>query len=84
MPGIDCPSPDGAFYVFPSIADAATATGHADDAGFCRWLLEDHGLALVPGRAFGLPGHLRLSFAYSDDDLQNGLSRLAAALAGGR
>lgn len=84
MPGVECPSPDGAFYVFPRIAGAIAATGHSDDAAFCRWLLEDAGLALVPGRAFGLSGHLRLSFAYSADDLEKGLSRLAAALAGGR
>ena len=80
VPGIDCPSPDGAFYVFPRITAAMAATGHATDADFCRWLLHDHGVALVPGRAFGLPGHLRLSFAYSDADLTRGLARLAAAL----
>lgn len=80
MPGIDCPMPDGAFYVFPRITGAIAATGHASDADFCRWLLHDHGVALVPGRAFGLPGHLRLSFAYSDGDLTRGLSRIAAAL----
>lgn len=84
MPGVDCPSPDGAFYAFPRVAGAIAATGHADDAAFCRWLLEEHGLALVPGRAFGLPGHLRLSFAYSSADLEKGLSRMAAALAGSR
>lgn len=80
MPGIECPVPDGAFYVFPRITGAMAATGHATDAGFCRWLLQDHGVALVPGRAFGLPGHLRLSFAYSDADLDKGLARLSAAL----
>ncbi|WP_374436419.1 pyridoxal phosphate-dependent aminotransferase [Tabrizicola sp.] len=80
IPGIDCPSPDGAFYVFPRITAAMEATGHATDADFCRWLLHDHGVALVPGRAFGLPGHLRLSFAYSQADLDKGLARIAAAL----
>lgn len=80
MPGIDCPMPDGAFYVFPRITGAMAATGHASDADFSRWLLHDHGVALVPGRAFGLPGHLRLSFAYSNGDLTRGLSRIAAAL----
>lgn len=80
IPGIDCPTPDGAFYVFPRITAAMAATGRATDADFCRWLLQDHGVALVPGRAFGLPGHLRLSFAYSDADLDKGLSRIAAAL----
>ena len=80
VPGFDCPSPDGAFYVFPRITGAMAATGHATDADFCRWLLLDHGVALVPGRAFGLPGHLRLSFAYSDADLAKGLSRIASAV----
>lgn len=80
MPGIDCPVPDGAFYAFPRITRAMAALGHADDAAFCRWLLDRHGVALVPGRAFGLPGHLRLSFAYSDADLSRGLTRMAAAL----
>lgn len=84
MPGIECPVPDGAFYVFPRITDAMAALGHADDAAFCRWLLEQHGVALVPGRAFGLPGHLRLSFAYSDADLTKGLARMAAAMQGAR
>lgn len=82
IPGIDCAAPDGAFYVFPRITDAIAARGHADDAAFCDWLLADHGVALVPGRAFGLAGHLRLSFAYSDDDLSAGLSRMATALQG--
>lgn len=80
VPGIDCPAPDGAFYVFPRITGAMAAMGQATDADFCRWLLQDHGVALVPGRAFGLSGHLRLSFAYSDADLDKGLSRIATAL----
>lgn len=80
VPGFGCPSPDGAFYVFPRITGAMAATGHATDADFCRWLLLDHGVALVPGRAFGLSGHLRLSFAYSDADLAKGLTRIASAV----
>lgn len=82
MPGLECPLPEGAFYVFPRITGAMAQLGHADDATFCRWLLEDHGVALVPGRAFGVPGHLRLSFAYSDAELTKGLSRMANALKG--
>ena len=76
MPGVDCPMPDGAFYVFPRL----TVPGHPDDAALCHWLLEDHGLAIVPGRAFGMAGHARISFAYGQADLDRGLARLAAAL----
>ncbi len=84
MPGVECPLPDGAFYVFPRITGAMKAKGHASDAAFCDWLLQIAGVALVPGRAFGLPGHLRLSFAYAEADLTQGLARMAAALQGGK
>jgi aspartate aminotransferase len=80
MPGIACPTPDGAFYVFPSCTEAL---GPGETCGdFCARILEQAGVALVPGRAFGLPGHFRLSFAYSDDALNAGLARLGAALEG--
>ena len=78
MPGVDCPMPDGAFYVFPRL----TLPGQPDDAALCHWLLEAHGLAIVPGRAFDLAGHARISFAYGQADLDRGLTRLAAALEG--
>jgi aspartate aminotransferase len=78
---IKCPSPDGAFYAFPNIEGAMKAGGFASDADFCAWLLDEAGVAIVPGRAFGLPGHARLSFAYSDVELDAGLKRIAAAVA---
>lgn len=77
LPGVTCASPDGAFYVFPDIRAAMAQRGFDSDAAFCAALLDTRGLALVPGRAFGLPGHLRLSFAYSDADLDAGLARLS-------
>ncbi|MCO6188633.1 pyridoxal phosphate-dependent aminotransferase [Rhizobium sp. L1K21] len=81
MAGIECPSPDGAFYAFPNIEGAMKAGGFASDAEFCAWLLDHANVAIVPGRAFGLPGHARLSFAYSDTELDAGLQRIAAAVA---
>lgn len=80
MQGVRCAVPDGAFYAFPDATQAIANTGHSDDIAFCRWLLEDHGVALVPGQAFGLSGHLRLSFAYAEADLAKALARMAAAL----
>ncbi len=82
IPGLECPSPDGAFYVFPSCRALLKSEGgpFESDAQLCSWLLEKAGVAVVPGRAFGLPGHFRLSFAYSDADLEKGLSRIAEAL----
>jgi aspartate aminotransferase len=82
MPGITCPVPDGAFYAFADISGAMAAGGYAWDAEFCAALLDRAGVALVPGRAFGLPGHLRLSFAYAEDALDAGLGRLAAFVKG--
>lgn len=80
VPGVVCPSPDGAFYVFPEITGAMAAKGFATDAALCDWLLETAGVAIVPGRAFGLPGHARLSFAYADAELDAGVARIATAL----
>lgn len=82
IPGVDCPVPDGAFYVFPNITKAMELSGHASDADLCAALLDGAGVAIVPGRAFGLPGHARLSFAYSDAELDAGLERISAHLKG--
>lgn len=85
MRGIHCVASAGAFYAFPdareAIADLA-ARGkipHADDVEFCEYLLE-HGVAVVPGSAFGAPGYMRLSFATSLENLRTALERIAAAL----
>ncbi len=80
MPGVTCPMPDGAFYAFPDITGAIARGGFDSDAALCGWLLDEAGVAIVPGRAFGLPGHARLSFAYADSDLEAGLQRIHAAL----
>ncbi len=81
IPGIDCPVPDGAFYVFPNIEGLIGKGGFEDDAAVCAWLLTDAHVATVPGRAFGLPGHMRISFAYAQADLEKGLARIAEAVA---
>ncbi|MFC3614472.1 pyridoxal phosphate-dependent aminotransferase [Lutimaribacter marinistellae] len=74
--GMECLTPEGAFYVFPRCHDAMP-----DDPAFCRHLLDTEGVAVVPGRAFGMEGHFRLSFAYGTDMLQAGLARIARAVA---
>ena len=84
--GIDCLEPGGAFYVFPSctgLIGKHRPTGEIleTDADVCDYILSEVAVALVPGRAFGLPGHFRLSYAYSIDDLTEGLSRIARAVA---
>ena len=74
--GISCHPGLGAFYLLPDITAAIERLGLGDDVGFCQALLERAGLALVPGSAFGAPGHLRLSFAAADAVLEEALRRL--------
>ncbi|NOQ21540.1 MAG: aminotransferase class I/II-fold pyridoxal phosphate-dependent enzyme [Candidatus Aegiribacteria sp.] len=62
--------PEGAFYVFPRLP------AEPDTAKFCSELLEEEGLAVIPGSAFGAEGYIRLSFAASDDDIREGVNRL--------
>ncbi|MEM9634288.1 MAG: pyridoxal phosphate-dependent aminotransferase [Pseudomonadota bacterium] len=80
VPGIECSIPDGAFYVFPNIEGLIEAGKFSSDAEVCDWLLSEAHVAIVPGRAFGLPGHARISFAYARFDLEKGLDRIAAAV----
>ena len=82
---LTCPVPEGAFYVFPSCIETfgrRTAEGAViqTDADFCHHVLKSVGLAIVPGRAFSMPGHFRLSYAYAEDELEEGSRRLRRAV----
>ncbi len=81
IPGIRCAPPGGAFYVFPDVS-ACYGPGCSGSIAFAEWLLEDAGIAVVPGIAFGADEHVRLSFACSRETIERGMERLAAALAG--
>ena len=74
----DCVKPQGAFYLFPDVtrhlADGMTS---ADLAGR---LLTEKGVAVVPGEEFGMPGHIRISYAVSEDKLVSGLEKIVEAL----
>jgi len=79
--GLDCLTPEGAFYVFPSVKRLLGKTsggGRAltDDAAFVLALLEETGVALVHGTAFGLAGHMRLSYAASNAQLEDAVHRI--------
>jgi aspartate aminotransferase len=76
LPGFDCPPGYGAFYLFPRINDALAAAGFTDDVALCEALLEDTGVALVPGTAFGAPGHLRVSFAAAEATMDEAVARI--------
>lgn len=79
IPGVVCPRPQGAFYVFPDISCAFgkshDGTKIANDVDFCNVLLEAKGVACVPGSAFGDPNALRISYTCPTAQLAPGLAR---------
>jgi len=76
--GIECLPGDGTFYVFPDFSGMQAKLSCATDTDLAEKLLEA-GVALVPGSAFGTPGHMRISFATSDENLQKAIERLKSA-----
>ncbi len=85
LPGVTCLRPEGAFYAFPSFEGVLgrELAGHRVDTtlALAEVVLEEAKVALVPGEAFAAPGYCRLSFALGDDDLEEGMARLAKLLA---
>lgn len=69
--GLSFPEPEGAFYVFPSIAKYGL-----DSAAFCTRMIQEAGVAAVPGSCFGTEGYIRLSYCCSDEALKTGLDRM--------
>lgn len=80
LPGVECIESDGTFYAFPSFKGAMEATGCTTDVEFAEKMLIEAEVALVPGSAFGTPGHMRLSYATSMQNLETAIVRLAKAL----
>ncbi len=76
IPGIECATGDGTFYAFPKIEGLLERLGLKDDLALSDYLLSTAHLAVVPGSAFGAPGHIRLSFATSLENLQEAMVRL--------
>lgn len=79
--GIECLPTDGTFYVFPNVEKLLSRLdGINDDLEFAEFLIEKAGVALVPGSAFGCPGHIRISIATSMANLENALLRIKQAV----
>ena len=81
IPGIECPAPDGAFYVFPHVASFYGKKGITDSATFANYLLEEASVAVVPGSAFGEDAHIRMSYATSLERIEEGVERIRVAVA---
>ena len=81
MPGVDCCKPSGAFYALASFEEVVSGMGaEATDVTLATYLLDEARVAVVPGSAFGAPGHLRFSYATSLEKIEKGLDRVAEAL----
>jgi aspartate/methionine/tyrosine aminotransferase len=78
--GVNCPEPEGAFYVYPSVKNVLGKTFRGKtpktSAELATLILDEVEVAVVPGEAFGTPGYIRLSYALGDDDLIEGVSRI--------
>lgn len=88
IPGIECPTPEGAFYAYPSVKGllGTYIRGHqpSSSSELAAVILEEAEVAVVPGEAFGTPGYLRLSYATSDDNITEGITRIAALVSEAR
>jgi len=85
IPGIDCPTPEGAFYVYPSVKGVLgkeiRGQRPTSSSELAALILDEAEVAVVPGEAFGTPGYMRLSYATSDEKITEGVARMAALLA---
>ena len=77
IPDVVCLPSQGAFYSFPDVSAVIARLGLKDDVALSEMLLEKAGVAVVPGTAFGAPGHIRLSYATSMEALDEALRRMA-------
>jgi aspartate aminotransferase len=81
IPGIKCAMPEGAFYVYPNVSAYLKKNGVADATALAEKLLDEVHVALVPGPAFGTEEHVRISYAASQEQIDEGLRRLKDFLA---
>jgi len=80
--GIECHASEGTFYIFPDFQGVIDHMKNINnDVELAEYLLEQGGIAMVPGSAFGAPGYMRLSFATNMENLKKGMERLEKALA---
>jgi aspartate/methionine/tyrosine aminotransferase len=85
IPGVVCPEPLGAFYAYPAVkgllGKPLRGRTPQTSAELATVILEEAEVAVVPGEAFGTPGYLRMSYALGDDDLAEGVARIAKLVA---
>jgi aspartate aminotransferase len=80
LPGVSCLPGAGTFYAFADVRGAMRNLGLRDDNAFCEYLLNKALVAVVAGSGFGAPGHMRLSFACSQQTLEKAIERMRSVL----
>jgi aspartate aminotransferase len=80
LPGVSCLPGAGTFYAFADVSKAMTGLGCTTDNEFAELLLNEGGVAVVPGSGFGAPGHMRISFACSLQTLEKAMERIGRVL----
>lgn len=81
IPGISCIKPQGAFYLFPNVKEAALSTGYSNVDEFAKGLLEEALVAVIPGSGFGSENNIRLSYATSLEQLEKAVDRIGSFVA---
>ncbi len=84
IPGVRLVPPEGAFYVFPDLGERLKRSKNAavtDSTSLCNYLIDEAKVVCVPGAAFGMEGHLRLSYATGEEQIAQGMERIQDALA---
>lgn len=76
IPGFTCVKPQGAFYLYPNVKQAAEIAGFTSVDAFVEALLVEAKVAVVPGSGFGTPDNIRLSYATSLDQLEKAVQRM--------
>lgn len=76
IPGFECEEPAGAFYVFPDVRGVLNDR-YPTSAALAEGILEEAGVAVVPGESFGAPGFLRFSYALGEEDIRRGVARIS-------
>jgi len=88
IPGVECPTPEGAFYAYPSVkallGKEIRGERPEDTVALADLILREAEVAVVPGEAFGTPGYFRFSYALAEADLVEGVNRVANLLAEAR
>ncbi len=82
IPGITCTKPDGAFYVYPNVSSFLGKPGVKNTTELASRLLHEAHVVAVPGEAFGTQEHIRLSYAVSHSDVEEGVVRMKKFFAG--